>query len=118
MTAVRRGTSFDRAGALPDRRAGTQSAGNVALRRQRGWVARARLPQTGNQIIDLTEPSVFLAVDVLIPKLAQLALRADALDRQDRLVYLRVVRLMGVSVHPTPHMVRQAFGCMTGTGSG
>lgn len=99
-------------------RAERRSAGNIALRRERRWVARARLPQTRNQIIDLTQPLGLTAVDILIPKLAELALRADAPDRQDRLVHLRVVRLMGVTVHPTAYVIRQPFGCVTGTGSG
>lgn len=76
------------------------------------------MPQTSNQIIDLSEPPVCAAVGILVPQLTQLALGTNALDRQDRLVYLGVVRPMRMTVHPTAHIIRQPIRCVTGTGGG
>ena len=76
------------------------------------------MAQTRNQIVDLAEPPICAAVDVLVPSIAQLALCPDALDGQDRLVDLRVVRLMGMTHHPTTHIIWQAVGRGTGARGG
>src|SRR6476660_139154 len=57
-------------------------------------------------------------VDASSPMVAQLAFGADTLDCLNCLVDLRVVRLVRMSLDPEAHIVGQAGGCVTSTGSG
>jgi len=94
----------------PDRRRHVQPS-----RREPPRFTCSAVTQTRDQIVDLTEPPASPAVDVLVPELAQLALRAGALDGEGGLVDLRVVWDMRVTANSSPHMIRQAVGGVTGT---
>ena len=90
----------------PPRARGRRYHRRQTLRRERHGVAHARLLQPRNQIVDITEPPASLSIEVLIPKLTQLAIGAHALHRQDCMPDLGAVRLMSVPVHPAACMIR------------